>query len=378
MPPPNMHQEPRITPHYTILVADDEASNVRLITALLERLSYSVISTTFGASVVSLACTHNPDLILLDAMMPDLDGFAVATHLKANPSTQHIPIIMVTGMNDRSTRLKALEVGAEDFLTKPIDRAELTVRVQNLIRMSAYAKDLAAINRSLEEQIAERTQHLIDSYREAIHALHRASAYRDEETGAHIRRVSYYCVKVSKYLNLSEEMADHIFYASPMHDVGKIAIPDNVLFKPGPLSPDEWVCMKTHTTIGANMLRVQSTRSPYLEMGQLIAESHHERWDGSGYPNGIQGAQIPIAARIMQIADVYDALRSVRPYKAAFSHERAVEIILQGDGRTLPQHFDPEVLSSFRDCHLYFEKIYDFFKNEPHTDFSWSESPWET
>src|SRR5581483_1122962 len=240
------------------------------------------------------------------------------------------------------SRLAALNMGAEEFLTKPVDRAELWVRVRNLLRLKTYADQLAEQSRVLEQRVAERTAQLSASHLETLETLNRAASYRDEETGAHVQRITFFCVELAGALGLEASFIDAIRHSSPMHDLGKIAIPDRILMKQGPLDAVEWDIMKTHTTAGAKML--EGTDSPYLRMGRDIALSHHERWDGTGYPAQLGGEAIPLAARIMSVADVYDALRSRRCYKAAMEHEAAVAIMLHGDQRTSPEHFDPQVL----------------------------------
>ncbi len=328
-----------------VLVVDDEEANRRMLQMMLGAENYRVALAADGPRALESAAAEPPDLVLLDVMMPGMDGFEVAARLKAAPATRHVPIIMVTALDDRDSRLQGLKAGAEDFLAKPVDRAELTVRVRNLLKLKEYGDFLADHNRILEEKVRERTRELTASYRETILTLNRAAAYKDEETGAHVARISFYTVEIAAALGMDAEFRDTIHYASPMHDVGKIAIPDAILGKPGKFEPHEWEIMKTHATMGAKL--IAGGNSPYLKMGAEIALGHHERWDGGGYPAGLAGEAIPLAARIMQICDVYDALRSKRPYKPAFEHTRALEIILKGDGRTMPGHFDPAVLDAF-------------------------------
>lgn len=340
-----------------VLIVDDEARNRKLLETLLHAESYATLSAGNGQDALALAASGNPDLILLDVMMPDMDGFEVVARLKANPCTQPVPVIMVTALDDRESKLRALEAGAEEFLTKPIDRADLTVRVRNLLRLKEYGDLLANHNQLLEAQVKERTAQLEEAYRDTVFTLVRAAEHKDEETGHHVRRIAHYCRVLAEAMDLPADFHDVIYHASPMHDIGKIGIPDHVLLKPGSFTPEEWGIMRTHCTLGANIL-ARGT-SPYTRMGAEIALNHHERWDGSGYPNGIQGEAIPLAARIMQICDVYDALRSRRPYKPPIDHARAVEIITQGDGRTLPEHFDPAVLACFTAQASRFAAIYD-------------------
>jgi len=248
-------------------------------------------------------------------------------------------------------------MGAEEFLNKPVDRAELWIRVRNMLRLKEYQNFLAEHNRILEDQVAERTQALRDAYKDTIFTMVRAAEFKDEETGAHVQRISFYCRDMAEELGMDAHFCDELFHASPMHDIGKIAIPDAVLLKPGGFTPEEWAVMKGHAAFGAKIL--ERGGSPYTKMGAEIALNHHERWDGTGYPNGSRGEAIPFPARLMNIADVYDALRSKRPYKPAFTHERAVEIITVGDGRTQPGHFDPQVLDAFGRCAERWREIYE-------------------
>ncbi len=339
-----------------IMIVDDDERNTRLLKAQLEAEGYGTMAALSGQECLSQLRERLPDLILLDIMMPGLSGFEVAGRLKADSRTKNIPIIMITALEDRDSKIKALYLGAEEFLNKPVDRAELQIRVRNLLRLKEYQNFLAEYNRRLEAQVAERTADLWKSYRETIYIMTSAAEYKDEDTGAHVQRVSHYTRDLARTMGQDAAFCDHIFYASPMHDVGKIAIPDHVLLKPGALLPDEWAIMKSHSDFGARIL--ESGDSPYLEMARAIALGHHERWDGSGYPGGLKGESIPLPARIMAVCDVYDALRSRRPYKPAFSHERALAIITEGDDRTQPGHFDPAVHGAFADRAGEMSRIY--------------------
>ena len=345
-----------------MLVVDDEEMNRRLLVAILEAEGYAVVEAPDGERAIDLALADPPDLVLLDIMMPGMDGYEVAERLKAVERTKMAPIIMVTARDDRESRLRGLEAGAEEFVTKPVDRNELRVRVRNLLKLKEYGDFLANHNRILDGQVKERTRQLVASFRETIGTMTRAASYKDEETGAHVARISFYTVEIAQELGLDEEFRDTIHYASPMHDVGKIAIPDAILGKPGKFEPHEWEIMKTHAGLGAKLLR--GSNSPYLAMGAEIAAGHHERWDSGGYPLGLRGEAIPLSARIMNICDQYDALRSKRPYKPAFTHERALEIITVGDGRTLPSHFDPAVLATFRRCVGRFREIFEAHRDD--------------
>lgn len=339
-----------------ILVVDDDARIRQLIGIMLEAEGYKLSQAANGREAMERVAQQPPDLILLDIMMPDMDGFEVASRIKQNPATQSIPIIMITALEDGDSRLRALNLGAEEFLTKPVNRAELWVRVRNLLRLKEYGDFLKHHNRILEEQVAQRTSQLQQSYLQTLRVLGVAAEYKDEETGNHIQRIAEYSLYLSEQMGMDRDFCDTIHHASPMHDIGKIGIPDAVLLKPGRLLDHEWDIMRTHCEIGASILR--RGESPYLAMATDIALSHHERWDGSGYPQGLAGEAIPLAARIMAICDVYDALRSKRPYKPALGHDQSLEIILTGDGRTHPNHFDPAVLDAFRRSADAFRQIY--------------------
>ena len=347
------------SPAATILVVDDEIQNRKLLEALLRPEGYLTLSAANGEEALALIAGQAPDLILLDVMMPGMDGYQVASTLKADPATANIPIIMVTALDDAKARLAGLNAGAEDFLTKPVDRAELWLRVRNLLRLKALSDLLQDHSLLLEQQVSERTADLKQSYIETILTMTRAAEYKDKDTGAHVQRISYYCRDLARMLDLDEAFVDEIFLASPMHDVGKIGIPDHILLKSGGFLPDEWEIMKTHAEIGAKILG--NSKSPHLMMGAMIALNHHERWDGGGYPNGKRGEDIPLAARIMNICDIYDALRSKRPYKPALDHLKAVDIITRGDGRIQPEHFDPAILAVFEKNHEAFREIFEIY-----------------
>jgi len=345
-----------------ILIVDDEEKNRKLLKAWLEDEGYECHMATSGESALVLAPVIEPDLILLDIMMPGLDGYHVAAKLKQDMGLKNIPIIMVTALGDKDSVIRGLASGAEEFLTKPIDSNELQIRVRNLLRLKITQDMLQAQNDYLEQRVKDRTRELNLSYLATVEALGNAADYRDDETGAHVRRISHYAHALAKCMGKSDKYCKILYYASPLHDIGKIGTPDNVLFKQGALSDEEWVVMKSHADSGAKILK--GLKSPITDMGQDIALSHHERWDGSGYPNGLKGEGIPLAARIMSICDVYDALRSKRPYKEPFNHEKCMQIILEGDGRTSPTHFDPKVRKCFEECANEFDRIFNSH-NEP-------------
>lgn len=340
-----------------ILIIDGDARSLQLMETLFKAEGYVTETATNGEDALKFIPGFQPDLILIDTMLPGIDGFQVTGRIKLDPATKTIPIIMVGTPDNRGSKIRALQMGAEEFLSKPIERTELWVRVRNLLRLREFSTFLLNHNRILEEQVAARTQELREAYRDTILTMVRAAEFKDEETGNHVQRISYYCRNMAEEMGLGDEFAEGIFYASPMHDIGKIAIPDAILLKPGGFTPEEWTIMKSHTTYGAKIL--EKGNSPYIRMGAEIALNHHERWDGGGYPNGLKGMEIPISARIMNIADIYDTLRAKRPYKPAFAHEKAMEIITVGDGRTMPGHFDPQVLAVFMGCAKRWHEIYD-------------------
>ena len=341
----------------SVLVVDDDESMRALLKRQMELDGYRVVTAEHGSKALVECEVKLPDLVLLDALMPGMDGFQVAHLLRASESTQSIPIIMVTVLDDQESKLRALEAGVQEFISKPIHRAELSLRVRNVLMLRDYGNLLAAQNQILERRVEERSRQVVESYRETITTLCRAAGYKDQETGSHIRRISYYTEDIAHSLGMKPEFCETIRYASPMHDVGKIGIPDEILRKPGALSEGEWRIMQTHTSLGAEL--IGSGDSPYLRMGAEIALNHHERWDGSGYPAGLKGQDIPIAARIMNICDQYDALRSARPYKQPLSHRAAFEIITVGNDRTRPAHFDPDVLEAFKRTATRFREIFE-------------------
>jgi len=284
-------------------------------------------------------------LILLDVVMPEMDGYEVCKILKSCKSTKNIPILFITAMDGKQDEAKGLELGAIDYIPKPINPPIVISRIRNQMNLHFHQVHL-------EELVVQRTSQLRQGYIDTVNRLTLASEYKDEETGAHIKRISFYTKEIAQQLGMDQEFCDAIFYASPMHDIGKVAIPDAVLLKQGPLDDEEWQVMKTHATIGAKIL--EKSESPLLQVAFDIAGCHHERWDGKGYPRGLKGDEIPLVARIMNIADQFDALRSKRPYKPGFDQKKTISIITEGDGRTMPDHFDPDV-------HAAFIKITDVF-----------------
>ncbi len=325
-----------------ILVVDDDERNRKLMDSMVRAEGYDCRTAEDGMAGLQACAEWQPDLILLDVMMPGMNGFEVAQQLKGDPATRNIPLIFLTALTDRESRLKGLEAGAEEFLNKPVDRIELGMRMRNLLRIKDYNDLLANHNQLLEEQVRQRTAELHDTQLEIVRRLGRAAEFRDNETGLHIIRMSKYSQLLAQATGLGETQAELILHAAPMHDIGKVGIPDAILLKPGKLTPDEWAIMQTHVAIGAEILH-GTANCGLMTLAYQIALCHHEKWDGSGYPNRLVGEAIPQAARIVALADVFDALTSERPYKKAWPIEQAVAEIEAQKGR----HFDPRLVQVF-------------------------------
>jgi len=338
----------------TVLVIDDTPANLSLLNQLL-RPHYRVKLASNGARGLELAAGSVPDLILLDIMMPDMDGYEVCRRLKALPATQRVPIIFLTAKMDAADEELGFEVGAVDFIHKPIAPAIVLARVRTHLQIKSWQDFLEDKSAWLQAEVARRVDEVLHLQEASIRVMVSLAEFRDECTGNHIRRTQTYVRLLAEHISrqerdrafLSPEHIDQIAKAAPLHDIGKIAIPDHILLKPGKHTPEEFEIMKTHAVKGEGMLA--QTRHELGEDNMMllfasqIARNHHERWDGSGYPDGLAGEAIPLAARLMAVADVYDALRSVRPYKKAFSHDEAVALLVEQRGR----HFDPALIDAF-------------------------------
>jgi putative two-component system response regulator len=328
-----------------ILIVDDEPANVALLEDILEEQGYTYFrSTSDSRKAITMYEEIRPDLVLLDLNMPHLDGFQVMEQLRELEQDSYAPILVLTAQSDRSTRIKSLEAGARDFLGKPFDLIEVKQRIANMLEIRLFHNQTRDQNRLLELKVKERTYELEETRREAILRLGRAAEYRDNETGMHVIRMSRLSALLAKEIGLSEQECQLILQASPMHDVGKIGIPDDILLKPGKLDDKEWKTMKMHPEIGAKIL--SGSRSELMQMAEAIALSHQERWDGSGYPQGLKGEEIPLAGRIVAVADVFDALTSKRYYKDAFSVEESMKIIEDSSGKD----FEPRLVEAFKNA----------------------------
>lgn len=326
----------------TILIVDDQMTNILLLESILQSAGYiNIHSTQEPTEVVGLVKELNPDLICLDIRMPQINGFQVMGQLKIIQKEMFLPILVLTSEEDRETRLRALESGAKDFLHKPFDKCEVLMRIRNLLEASLLNRTITLQKDTLEETVKERTQQLKETQLEIVHRLAQAAEHRDNETGSHIVRMSHYAVVLGRACGMNEEECDILFHATPMHDVGKLGIPDKILLKPGKLDSEEWEIMKQHTVIGGQLL--SNSQSPVLQMGEIIALTHHERWDGSGYPNRLAGEDIPLVGRICAIADVFDALSSKRCYKEPWPLEKVLQELRSLSG----VQFDPRLLEMF-------------------------------
>lgn len=347
-----------------VLVVDDEPINLELVSAVFaDDPNIIILTAEDGLQAVNLLKDNLPDLMVLDIRMPRMTGIEVIEYMKSDPATFNIPIIVLSG--DEHERKKALSLGASDFISKPFDAEELKLRIINNLKVKKYNDIIKDINEVLQKEVMRKTKELREALQLAKEAEYEMvlkfgmiSEFRDEETGAHIRRISFYARLFAQLLDLSEEEQNLLLYASPLHDVGKIGIPDNILKKPGPLTPEEFEVIKLHTTIGAKILS-SDPRFITLAAGKVIAEQHHEKWDGSGYPHGLKGEDIHLYARIIAICDVFDAMTSDRVYRPAFTVDQTIDIMKKGRGN----HFDPNLFDIFINNLSQFLDIREKFKD---------------
>ncbi len=327
-----------------ILVVDDEPANLRLIERILREAGYAAVRTTSQPSeVLGIFVSEPPDLILLDLHMPTMDGFAVLEEITPwiEPGC-YLPILMLTGDTATDVKERALAGGAKDFLNKPFSASEVLLRIRNLLETRFLHLQLKEHNDELEHRVRERTEQLEDARLEILERLARAAEYRDDDTGEHTRRVGLISRRVALELGLPVDEAELISRAAPLHDIGKIGIPDGILLKPGKLTQKEIDVMRTHTLIGQRIL--SGSNVPVLQVAATIALTHHERWDGCGYPEGLSRESIPLSGRIIAVVDVFDALTHDRPYKKAWPLEAAMEQILSSS----ETQFDPAIVDAFQ------------------------------
>lgn len=318
----------------TVLVVDDLASNIKTLVEILKDDYRLKVALTGKKALEIVNSPEPPDIVLLDVMMPEMDGYEVCRRIKSQIKTKNIPVIFVTAKNDDDDETLGFELGAVDYITKPIHHMVVKARIKTHLALSGQ-------NLLLERKVAERTKDLYSTRLEVIRRLGIAAEFKDNDTGLHIIRMSKYSHAIAKGYGFSDSEADILLNAAPMHDVGKIGIPDNILHKPDKLTSQEWIVMKTHTSIGAKIIGAHD--NALLRTAKTVALTHHEKWNGTGYPEGLSGENIPIEGRIVAVADVFDALTSNRPYKKAWSVEEAFDLLLNERGN----HFDPELIKIF-------------------------------
>lgn len=342
-----------------ILVADDDKLYLKIYSDLINELGYECLTVENGLEALEKARDFHPDIIVTDVLMPGMNGFELTKRLKQDHLTMHIPTLIVTSLSDSQSKVIGLECGASEFLSKPIDETEFRIRINNMLKIKHYEDFLRERSKSLEGEVTDKRAQLKEAfekikngYTETVYRLTLAAEYRDTDTGKHIKRISLYSQLIARYLKLDEQKVEAIFFASPMHDVGKIGIPDSILLKPGSLTKEEFEIMKTHTTIGAGILR--GSDSEILKTAEEIALSHHELWDGNGYPRGLKNEDIPLSGRIVSIVDSYDAIRSKRPYKKPCDHNTACDKLTESKAR-----YDPVIFNAFHDCSKEFKRLFD-------------------
>lgn len=350
----------------SIMIVDDTPANIKLLNDLLRSCGYHVLAFPCGEMAFKAAQKNPPDLFLLDINMPEINGYELCKKLKSDPGLSDIPVIFLSALSEPLDKVTAFGVGAVDYINKPFQFEEVLARVQTHLKIRRLQIELEKHNHHLEDLVREQVKEIESSQMATIFALAKLAESRDDETGQHLERVQLLSRCLTESLSIVPELehtikesySHDIFNACSLHDIGKVGIPDNILLKPGKLSPEEFEVMKTHTLIGALNLKSVYDKYPcnkVVKMGIAIARSHHERWDGTGYPDGLAGENIPLEARIMSVVDVYDALRSERCYKQAIPHQETLSIMLKAAGT----QFDPEIIKVFAKVEGEFERIFD-------------------
>lgn len=343
-----MSEEPIKLQTTDILIVDDTLPNLQLLTSILKEENYKIRPASSGAMALQAISKKIPDLILLDIKMPDMNGYEVCEELKRHEKTRDIPIIFISALSDITDKIKAFNIGGVDYINKPFQFEEVKARVKTHLKLQSYQREMAQQVADGVAEINALNQEIIDTQRELIFTMGEICETRSKETGLHVKRVAEYSYLLAQLSGCDENTASLIQQASPMHDIGKVAISDEILHKVTPFTPDEWEIMKTHAELGHSMLSV--SKRPLLQMAATIALEHHERWDGGGYPNGLAGENISLAGRITAIADVFDALGSARCYKKAWALPDILEFFKNGHGK----HFDPRLMD------LFFENLEQF------------------
>lgn len=359
-------------PTADILVVDDTPENLRVLAGMLKQKGHRVRPVPSGALALSAARKSPPDLVLLDINMPEMNGYEVCERLRREPDLENVPVIFISALTETLDKVRAFAAGGNDYVTKPFQFEEVSARVDTHWKVRRLQLELERYNRQLQDLVQAQVKEISDSQMATIFAIARLAESRDEETGRHLDRTRSSCRLLAHRLaerraserEIGPDFVENIFLASPLHDIGKVSVPDNVLRKPARLTPDEFGIMKRHAPVGADTLQAvldQYPKNRFVAMGIEIARWHHEKWNGTGYPDGLRGADAPLAARIMAVADVYDALRMARCYKPAMTHEQACSIIVNDSGT----HFDPDVVDAFRDVHEQLAHIQDLYADAP-------------
>lgn len=356
----------------TIMIIDDTPANLKLLHRMLGDLGFKVAAFSNGSLALKGAKLNPPDLILLDITMPEMNGYEVCRKFKEDLILQKIPIIFISALSEMMDKVKAFQTGGVDYITKPFDFEDVRLRVETHLKITKLQQRVDEYNQQLEEQVQQQVAQILEAQKKIangqvamIIALAKLSECRDGDTGSHLDRVQYYCKSLAQALSKKHAFrelidADFIYtimHAAALHDIGKVGIPDHILLKPGKLTSEEFAVMKTHTTIGAKTIEnivKEYPENSLLTMAIDIVHAHHENWDGTGYPDAIKGTKIPLCARIIAVADVYDALRSKRPYKVEFTHQAAYDLIMDDRGIK----FDPDIVDAFMEIHTEFNAIF--------------------